>query len=301
MLTKQDKLLVFEDFHKDPNLPKFSVRRAHVSYQMSPRIEAQTSGFVTQDRMAPVAFRSVLRESENFGAQAAEDWHERKKKRKSKGLFGWLKEKLMPERVPEEPTPTLTIPEFFASMKNSAKELAIVEERAKGYELAIENAVKAGQIALAEQLVAGLNAARSETQLVAMNLPKFIEEEALVSFVKKCPRGLRLDWISNFTRVIPPRVLEVKQRADDVSAFDNYLVLHFDPEAKSYQETQAQKEARKDPVLFGVMEGRRRLYFVGDWIDEVCDLSFDQIADLLGHDLIGSLEKAEPESPFRTP
>ncbi len=45
------------------------------------------------------------------------------------------------------------------------------------------------------------------------------------------------------------------------------------------------------PILFGVIKGRRRLYFVGDWVDEFCDLTFDQIADALGKDNIGSVPK----------
>jgi len=37
------------------------------------------------------------------------------------------------------------------------------------------------------------------------------------------------------------------------------------------------------------MEGSRKLYFVGDWVDEFCDLQLDQIADALGKDAIGTL------------
>ena len=34
---------------------------------------------------------------------------------------------------------------------------------------------------------------------------------------------------------------------------------------------------RKDPILFGVIAGSNKLYFIGDWIDEYCDLRFDDV------------------------
>ena len=99
--------------------------------------------------------------------------------------------------------------------------------------------------------------------------------------MKKSPRGLRLDWIKNFTRVVPPEVLTAKVECDERGIFDNYVVLHYDPSGKSWADTQAERAAKADPILFGVVEGRRLLYVVGEWIDEYCDLSLDQIADVI--------------------
>lgn len=36
---------------------------------------------------------------------------------------------------------------------------------------------------------------------------------------------------------------------------------------------------RKDPILFGVIAGSNKLYFIGDWIDEYCDLRFDDVVN----------------------
>ena len=33
----------------------------------------------------------------------------------------------------------------------------------------------------------------------------------------------------------------------------------------------------KGPILFGVIAGSNKLYFIGDWIDEYCDLRFDDV------------------------
>lgn len=192
-------------------------------------------------------------------------------------------------RKEREPKPTLSVQQFFASVKNTAEELKEVAHRADGYEKALKNAYAGGQVALIEELKAGLLATRSEAQLIAMGSTKYITEETLVRFVKKTPKGLRLDWVCNFTRMIPGDILELKVRMDSLFIFDNYVVLHFDPLKKSWAETKAEKEARKDPILFGVISGSRKLYFVGNWVDELCDLTLDQIATTLGVEAVKEL------------
>lgn len=198
------------------------------------------------------------------------------------------------------PPPEITVAEFFSSIKDSQDDLEVVDGRARGYEAALERARRTGQVALAEQLEAGIEAVRAETQLHAMGLDRVLTEETLVSFVKKSPRGLRLDWVRNFTRHIPDDVLTTKTECDERRIFDNYVVLHYDPDAKSWAETQQEAAARRDPILFGVIEGRRVLYFVGEWTDEFCDLSLDQIADVLfeGMDVRPSeaTERLDPEA-----
>ena len=179
------------------------------------------------------------------------------------------------------PPPEITVAEFFSSIKDSQDDLDLVDGRARGYEAALDRARKTGQVALVEQLSAGIAAVRAETQLHVMGLTRVLTEATLVEFVKKSPKGLRLDWVRNFTRVIPDDVLATKVDCDERRIFDNYVVLHYDPNKKSWAETQEQAAARKDPILFGVIEGRRKLYFVGEWVDEFCDLSLDQIADVL--------------------
>ena len=141
---------------------------------------------------------------------------------------------------------------------------------------------RSGQTALVEKLQGGLDAFRGESQLVAVGLTRYVEEQDLVRFYKQSDRGLRLDWVRNFTRIIPDAVLETKLRCDELKVFDNYVVLHYDPEAKSFAETEAERAKRRDPILFGVIRGSTALYFVGDWIDELCDLTLHQIADARG-------------------
>lgn len=40
----------------------------------------------------------------------------------------------------------------------------------------------------------------------------------------------------------------------------------------------------KDPILFGKIKETDKLYFIADWQDEHCDLTFDKLIDFMGKD-----------------
>jgi hypothetical protein len=200
-------------------------------------------------------------------------------------------------RKPSPPPPEpklLTVPEFFSSIKNTTEQLEIVVERAVGYERQIKQAKELRQKALQERLEANLFVVRAEAQLFAIGSKKYVSEETIVDFYKKSEKGLRLDWLANFTRPIPDHAYKAKRAAEDHGIFDNYVVLHYDPQAKSYAQTQQQVKAeiekKKDPILFGVIRNSRRLYFIADWIDETCDLTLDQLAAKVGSESITELK-----------
>ena len=202
-------------------------------------------------------------------------------------VYSWFAKK------PELPPKLLSIPEFFSSLKNSTEELEIVKEHAANYEKLVQLSKERGQVALVEKLMKGAGIARTEAQLVAMGEWKYLTEKTVVAFAKQSERGLRLDYLRNFVRLIPDELAAKKKRADELCIFDNYAVLHYDPEAKSYAQTEQEKkeeEARKrDPILFGLLQGSERLYYLGDWIDEFCDLTLDQIVAKLGSEVLGEL------------
>lgn len=193
-------------------------------------------------------------------------------------LFRWLPFKIKIEWEPKE----MSVEEFFTRVKAVSVSLQLVQERAHGYEDAILQAKACGQKALVESLTKNLTAVRAEAHLVDLGLTKYLTEADLVKFVKLARKGLRLDWIGNFMRMVPAELLVKKIMCDERFVFDNYVVLHYDPDRKAWGETDAEKESRKDPILFGVMDGRRVLYYIGDWVDEFCDLTLDQVADVLG-------------------
>lgn len=263
MFDRDGRLDIFENFVVDGSLPKFGRGKPVASNNGFIISTADTSTVMTRQVFITQSGSGNWRTESSGSKESSGSWWQR--------LVAWWREK---RRMPVE--------QFFASVRNGVEELEVVEARMKGYLAAIEQARKNGQTALAEQLEAAVEGVRAETQMVAAKQTKYITEEQLVAFVKKAKKGLRLDWLKNFTRVIPENVVKVKVAADERGIFDNYVVLHYDPQKKAWAETKEEKERRKDPILFGVVKGRRRLYFVGDWVDEFCDLTLDQLAEVLG-------------------
>jgi hypothetical protein len=133
---------------------------------------------------------------------------------------------------------------------------------------ALKEAEDAGQIALKEKLQSQLIINKYESILYGARIYYVIDETMIVDFVKKCKKGLRLDYVKNFIRPIPKQVIERKKMADSLEVFDNYAVLHYDPEMKSYSDTKKdseEKERKKDPILFGLISGSNKLYYIADW------------------------------------
>ena len=92
-------------------------------------------------------------------------------------------------------------------------------------------------------------------------------------------RVVRLDALKDYPRPIPKGPSAKLKRAKTLGLFDEYYVLHisYGPKMKTTKE----KIREKDPILFGSISGDDRLYFIADWIDEHCDLTFDKMVSTI--------------------
>ena len=199
------------------------------------------------------------------------------------GFGAWLKrvfKKKPKERLPKD---FMSAAEFFANVKLTTKEATEkYRDRVSRYLKAIHMAKVAGQTALVENLLKEMIANKYESLLDAEGFYYVISEDDVVRFAKKTEKGLKLSYIENFARPIPEKVIDKLQKANSLEIFDNYVVLYFDPKGKVYKETEEQRAKRKDPILFGVISGSNKLYYVADWIDEYCDLTLEKFVDTLG-------------------
>ena len=284
MINRDNKLNIFENFEVDRNLPKYT-KSEEVELTGSLTLGGTANGntiFISNgssDAWGTVSVpinawggeSAVLNNMSLTGKQ--ETWW-------SKLTSGWKKKK-------EEKKKTMTILNFFTSLATSLNDIKVLQDTAIHYEQAISNAAKAGQTALVDRLKSRLKSAKSELQLVNAGLTRFFMEEQVVDFYRKTSsdKNLKLTWIKHFVKPIPSKILEVKEKLDQQFVFDNYVILHYDPnnDATSLTEEEKKQEEirKKDPIIFGVIEGSRRLYYVGDWIDEYCDLTLDVVVEVL--------------------
>ena len=178
---------------------------------------------------------------------------------------------------------------FFSDVKLSAEDEATkYRDRLAEYVNCIGIAEKSGQIALKEKLFNNLVINKYETILFSKGLVKAVTEETIVKLAKDSPKALALDYIQNYIRNIPISVIKKKLEIDQLEIFDNYVILHYDPNGVSYAQTNKEKKKKKkrDPIMFGVIEGSTKLYYIDSWEDEYCDLTWDKMVDIIGKETI---------------
>lgn len=190
------------------------------------------------------------------------------------------KKEVAVDEVEEQPMDAL---KFFSLVKASSKEsVAVYKDRVSKYLTALHNATNIGQTALQEELIRGLITNRYESVLYAEGCYYAVTEEQVAKFASQCEKGLKLSYLKNFSRPIPQEVIDKIAKMNELEVFDNYVILYYDPEGTVYKETAREEAKRRDPIIFGVIAGSKKLYYVADWIDEYCDLTLDAFVDSLG-------------------
>lgn len=187
------------------------------------------------------------------------------------------------DEVVDENEQTMDALKFFTLIKASSKESAAVyRDRVSKYLTALHNATNIGQTALQEELIRGLITNRYESVLYAEGCYYAVTEDMVAKFASQCEKGLKLSYLKNFSRPIPQDVIDKVAKMNELEVFDNYVVLYYDPDGTVYKETAYEEAKRRDPIIFGVIAGSKKLYYVADWIDEYCDLTLDAFVDALG-------------------
>ena len=162
-------------------------------------------------------------------------------------------------------------------------------KRLEGYYQMLEDAETNGQTALFDELAQKIFINVYESVLAVHGYNKYVYFSELEELQKKCTRVLDIDYISSFGRVIPAEVCKKKKDCDKLCVFDNYCVLYYDPDTK-VKTTKKEAKAKRDPILFGMINHSDKLYYIDSWVDELCDLTIETIADKLGKEAVKELK-----------
>lgn len=180
---------------------------------------------------------------------------------------------------------------YFKYIKKKFKPLERMkmDGRLKRLEKAFYKAVDNGQDALGEKLLKQLAIETRETAMYAKGIKFFIEKADLDKHKHNIRDGHISDtMLKDFTRSIPKNVAEKKKKVED--CFDDFVIYHYWNEKEAEKIVKGQKmdkkeeEKMRDPVLFGIIKETNRLYFLIDWDDSYCNLSFEELADVIGKD-----------------
>ncbi len=175
----------------------------------------------------------------------------------------------------------------YVKSKFTMLERMRLDSRLKKVEQAFAKAVENGQEALAQKFLNEVIREEKESAIYAKGIRYFIENDDIRKHKRNIKGGHISDTLfKDFTRIIPKDVLAKKKKVEAV--FDGFIIYHYWNEAagnaaaKGQKMDETEKSRMRDPILFGLIKENNRLYFIADWEDELCDLTFDEIVDVVG-------------------
>lgn len=181
----------------------------------------------------------------------------------------------------------ITAKSFFDEIKNK-KEKMTHEKLKKYYEnclLLIKKFEITGQVESMKKLKYHITCMEKEMKLLDMGIDTYINLGDIQAYIKNVKdKEVLIVELSRYPREIPDEIVEVIAKTKDI--FTNLYVLFTDYTGEVRKDLVEKKKKEKDPILFGAFVDERgmslntkleRLYYLGDWIDEYCDLTLEKL------------------------
>lgn len=185
------------------------------------------------------------------------------------------------ENVESELTPQ----QYFEQIKERKHHITDAE-LVKVYDNCLEllNKYKiTGQKKGLRKLMFHLECIEKEREIVKMGINTFIYRDDIEEYIDTVAKDtVKIIELENYEREIPDEIVDIIAATKD--KFDQLYIVFTDYTGKV--ERQIEKERRdKDPILFGTFQNQSnrtvidRFYYLGDWEDEYCDLTFDKMVN----------------------
>ena len=204
----------------------------------------------------------------------------------------------------DDPNAMLTPQEYFDAMKDK-KNTVTSEDLKKIYENCLELANKyriTGQIRGLRKILFCMESIEKEQQLVDMGITTFIYKDDIDFYIdtvantrNRSERPIKIIELERYEREIPDEIVDVIDKTKEL--FDQMYVVYTDYTGKEERKIEAEKK-QKDPILFGTFQNREkkvcidRFYYLGDWVDEFCDLTLDKMineTEKLGRNIVRTI------------
>ena len=146
-----------------------------------------------------------------------------------------------------------------------------------------QDAIDAGQTGLYEKMLMQLAVMIREQEADVAGYGTFVWKRDIEKFKPKVQgRVVELCRLEEFPRVLPKPVQAKLKAVREAGVFDEFWVLHTNLTGEKAKTT-AKKIKEKDPILFGTFayEKDGRFFYVTDWIDEYCDLTFSEFTRMM--------------------
>ena len=189
----------------------------------------------------------------------------------------------------EEEKENLSPYEYFQNVKDKIQEINDSDLN-KLYSISselLEKYKKTGQIKSARKLAFHIRSILKEKQIIDLGINKFIYREDIENYIDNiAEKRVKIIELKNYPREIPDELVEIIEQTKDI--FDEMYVLFTD-----YTEDITKEVIKeRDPILFGSFINRdldamcQRMYYLGDWEDEYCDLTLDKLVSQTNKDIV---------------
>lgn len=175
----------------------------------------------------------------------------------------------------------LTPSQYFEGLKGAKKNITLGALK-KSYPAFIELGEKyrrLGQVESLKKLCFLADTLMKEEKLIELGITTYVYKDAVEDYIENVAgKAVKIIELSRYMREVPDEFVEVVEKTSEL--FDQFYVVFTDYTGR--EERKVEKERRdKDPILFGVFKDGTsvsdRFYFLGDWVDEYCDLTLDKM------------------------
>lgn len=179
----------------------------------------------------------------------------------------------------------MTPQEYFDAVKD--RKHTITDEQLKVvYDNCLEMLNKykiTGQTKGMAKLIFHLDCIEKEREIVKMGIDIFVYRDDIEFYIDNVADDIvKIIDLESYEREIPDEIVAVIERVKD--KFDQLYIVFTDYTGEVERQVQAERRS-KDPILFGVFQSKKtrsvidRFYYLGDWIDEYCDLTLDKMVN----------------------
>lgn len=179
----------------------------------------------------------------------------------------------------------LTPQQYFDAVKE--RKHSIDDEQLKSvYDNCLEllNKYKiTGQTKGIEKLMFHLSCIEKEREIIKLGINTFVYRDDIEFYINNVASDVvKIIDIESYEREIPDEIVEIIGKVKD--KFDQLYIVFTDYTGKTERQVKAERRA-KDPILFGTFQNTEtrsvidRFYYLGDWVDEYCDLTLDKMVN----------------------
>lgn len=178
---------------------------------------------------------------------------------------------------------TITPSQYFDYLKDAKKNITsdLLKESYDVFLKLGEKYSKLGQIESLKKLIFLADTLTKEEKLIEMGVCTYVYKSTIEDYIENvADKTVKIVELSRYMREIPDELIETVEKTRDL--FDEFYVVFTDYTGQ--EERKVAKERRdKDPILFGCFRNNTsvadRFYFLGDWVDEFCDLTLDKMIE----------------------